>query len=110
VPSTLCSPPRGPRDYAMRCRVVAPSGPGRTRKANPVVVIGVDRRSVGGDNSGWWPFPRASRSTDVGGHPSHFPGRLTSTSPAIIIIVAKVSFGLGPPAATPKELLTATQT
>ena len=43
------------------------------------------------------------------GGPSHRLGRLTLTPPAIIMVVAIVSFGLAPTAATPKEPLAATQ-
>jgi hypothetical protein len=43
-------PPRRPRLYAMNRSSVAPSTPSWTPKPNPVVVIGVDRCSVGGDD------------------------------------------------------------
>jgi len=46
-----------PRIYAANRRSIVPSRLMRTTNGSPVVVIGVRRRNVGGDNGGWWPFP-----------------------------------------------------
>ena len=82
-------------------------------KASAFVAIGVGRHGVGRDNNPRRRLVCASQGQPTPGIPlvvtSHRLGHLTSTPPAVIIIVANVSFGLASPAAVPKELLAATQ-
>ena len=54
-------------------------------------------------------IPRAAHDRHPVGDPSYRLGHLTSTSPATIIFVADVLFGVVLSAAATKELLAATQ-
>ena len=82
-------------------------------KASAFVAIGVGRHGVGRDNNPRRRLVCASQGQPTPGIPlvvtPHPLGHLTSTPPAVIIVVANVSFGLASPAAAPKELLAATQ-
>jgi hypothetical protein len=63
---------------------------------NPVVAIGVRRGGVGRDDGPRWRLVRASQGQPTTGisaaASSHRLGHLTFTPPALIIIVANVSF------------------
>jgi hypothetical protein len=65
-------------------------------KRSPVVAIGVGRRGVGRDDGPRWRLVRASQwdadDRHLAGTPSPRLAHLTFTPPALIIIVANVSF------------------
>src|SRR5688572_1753201 len=100
--------------YAVSLTLIVPSTPSWTVQGSATVIaVGVGRPGVGRDHNLRRRLVCASQGQPKPGIPlvvtSHRLCHLTFTPPAVIIVVANVSFGLASPAAAPKELFVATQ-